>query len=77
MIKYLPASIADDRYIMLERLRTNNTDVLFPNIKDLNDFGMVQDCLTARPNHYFLYDLDSSRILDENSLYTVSPLLSS
>ena len=72
LIKYLPASIADDRYIMLERLRANNTDVLFPNIKDLNDFGMAQDCLTARPNHYFLYDLDSSRILDENSLYTVS-----
>ena len=72
LIKYLPASIADDRNTVIERLRTNNTDVLFPNIKNLNDFGMVQDCLDIRPNHYFLYDLESSRILDENSLYTVS-----
>ena len=72
LIKYLPASIADDRTTVIDRLRTNNTDVLFPNIKNLNDFSMVQDCLDARPNHYFLYDLDSSRILDENSLYTIS-----
>lgn len=71
LIKYLPASIANESSVVLDRLRTNTSDILFPNIKNLNDFGLVQDCLDIRPNHYFLYDLPESKIIDGDTLYTV------
>lgn len=71
LIKYLPASIANESSVVLDRLRTNTSDILFPNIKNLNDFGLVQDCLDIRPNHYFLYDLPESKIIDSDTLYTV------
>lgn len=71
LIKYLPASIANESSVVLDRLRSNTSDILFPNIKDLNDFGLVQDCLDIRPNHYFLYDLPESKIIDGDTLYTV------
>lgn len=71
LIKYLPASIANESSVVLDRLRTNTSDILFPNIKNLNDFGLVQDCLDIRPNHYFLYDLPESKIIDADTLYTV------
>lgn len=71
LIKYLPASIANESSVVLDRLRSNTSDILFPNIKNLNDFGLVQDCLDIRPNHYFLYDLPESKIIDGDTLYTV------
>lgn len=71
LIKYLPASIANESSVVLDRLRANTSDILFPNIKNLNDFGLVQDCLDIRPNHYFLYDLPESKIIDADTLYTV------
>ena len=71
LIKYLPASIANESSVVLDRLRSNTSDILFPNIKNLNDFGLVQDCLDIRPNHYFLYDLPESKIIDSDTLYTV------
>lgn len=71
LIKYLPASIANESSVVLDRLRSNTSDILFPNIKNLNDFGLVQDCLDIRPNHYFLYDLPESKIIDADTLYTV------
>lgn len=71
LIKYLPASIANESSVVLDRLRANTSDILFPNIKNLNDFGLVQDCLDIRPNHYFLYDLPESKIIDGDTLYTV------
>lgn len=71
LIKYLPASIANESSVVLDRLRANTSDILFPNIKNLNDFGLVQDCLDIRPNHYFLYDLPESKIIDSDTLYTV------
>lgn len=71
LIKYLPASIANESSVVLDRLRSNTSDILFPNIKNLNDFGLVQDCLDIRPNHYFLYDLPESKIIDGDALYTV------
>lgn len=71
LIKYLPASIANESSVVLDRLRSNTSDILFPNIKNLNDFGLVQDCLDIRPNHYFLYDLSESKIIDGDTLYTV------
>lgn len=71
LIKYLPASIASESSVALDRLRSNTSDILFPNIKNLNDFGLVQDCLDIRPNHYFLYDLPESKIIDSDTLYTV------
>lgn len=71
LIKYLPASIANESSVVLDRLRSNTRDILFPNIKNLNDFGLVQDCLDIRPNHYFLYDLPESKIIDGDTLYTV------
>ena len=71
LIKYLPASIANESSVVLDRLRSYTSDILFPNIKNLNDFGLVQDCLDIRPNHYFLYDLPESKIIDSDTLYTV------
>ena len=71
LIKYLPASISNESSVVLDRLRSNTSDILFPNIKNLNDFGLVQDCLDIRPNHYFLYDLPESKIIDGDTLYTV------
>lgn len=71
LIKYLPASIANESSVVLDRLRANTSDILFPNIKNLNDFGLVQDCLDIRPNHYFLYDLPESKIIDGDTLYIV------
>lgn len=71
LIKYLPASIANESSVVLDRLRSNTSDILFPNIKNLNDFGLVQDCLDIRPSHYFLYDLPESKIIDGDTLYTV------
>lgn len=71
LIETLPASIATETPTILDKLRTYNTDILFPNVKNLNDFGLVQDCLGIRPNHYFLDDRKSSHFVDENSLYTV------
>lgn len=71
LIKYLPASIANESTVVLDRLRNNTSDILFPNIKDMDNFGLVQDCLDIRPNHYFLYDLDESKIIDNDTLYTV------
>ena len=71
LIRYLPASIANESSVVLDRLRSNTSDILFPNIKNLNDFGLVQDCLDIRPSHYFLYDLPESKIIDSDTLYTV------
>lgn len=72
LIKYLPASIANESSLVLDRLRSNTSDILFPNIKNLSDFELVKDCLDIRPNHYFLYDLPESKtIIDNDTLYTV------